>query len=79
MTALHTGLLGALLTFSVRLWYPPAPGTAEWGLTAIEDQQLAGIFMWMPIGLIYALAALALAARWISTSPLQKEIGNAAR
>jgi hypothetical protein len=29
VTALHTGLLGALLTFSVRLWYPPAPGTAE--------------------------------------------------
>jgi hypothetical protein len=39
----------------------------------------AGIFMWMPVGLIYALAALALAARWISTSPLQKEIGHAAR
>jgi hypothetical protein len=35
--------------------------------------------MWMPIGLIYALAALALAARWISTSPLQRELGNAAR
>jgi hypothetical protein len=31
--------------------------------------------MWTPVGLIYALAALALAARWISTSPLQKEIG----
>jgi putative membrane protein len=79
VTALHTGLLGALLTFSVRLWYLPASGTAEWGLTAIEDQELAGILMWMPVGLIYALAALALAARWISTSPLPKELGNAAR
>jgi cytochrome c oxidase assembly factor CtaG len=79
VTALHTGLLGALLTFSVRLWYPAAPGTAEWGLTAIEDQQLAGVIMWIPVGLIYALAALALAARWISTSPLPKELGNAAR
>jgi putative membrane protein len=79
VTALHTGLLGALLTFSVRLWYPPAPGTAEWGLTAIEDQQLAGIFMWMPVGLIYALAALALAGQWISTSPSPRELGNAAR
>jgi putative membrane protein len=79
VTALHTGLLGALLTFSVRLWYPPAPGTAEWGLTAIEDQQLAGIFMWMPVGLVYALAALALAGRWISSSSLPRELGNAAR
>jgi putative membrane protein len=79
VTALHTGLLGALLTFSVRLWYLPAPGTAEWGLTPTEDQQLAGIFMWMPVGLIYAVAALALAAQWISSSPLQKELGNAAR
>jgi putative membrane protein len=79
VTALHTGLLGALLTFSARLWYPPAPGTAEWGLTALEDQQLAGILMWIPIGLIYALAALALAGRWIASSPLQKELGSAAR
>jgi putative membrane protein len=65
-TAMHTGLLGALMTFSTRLWYPASAGTAEWGLTAIEDQQLAGLVMWIPGGLAYALPALWLAARWIS-------------
>lgn len=66
-TAVHTGLLGALLTFSNRLWYPVyAPATAAWGLTPLEDQQLAGLIMWIPGGLAYLIAALALLASWLS-------------
>jgi cytochrome c2 len=65
-TAVHTGLLGALLTFSTRLWYPLyAPATAAWGLTPLEDQQLAGLIMWIPGGLAYVIAALALLASWL--------------
>jgi len=65
-TAVHTGLLGALLTFSNRLWYPIyAPATAAWGLTPLEDQQLAGLIMWIPGGLPYLIAALALLASWL--------------
>jgi cytochrome c2 len=65
-TAMHTGLLGALLTFSSRLWYPIyAPATAAWGLTPLEDQQLAGLIMWIPGGLPYLVAALALLASWL--------------
>jgi cytochrome c oxidase assembly factor CtaG len=70
-TAMHTGLLGALLTFSTRLWYPAALNVSNWGLTPIEDQQLAGIVMWIPAGIVYALAALILAGRWIATTALQ--------
>lgn len=65
-TAVHTSLLGALLTFSSRLWYPLyASGTAPWGLTPLEDQQLAGVIMWVPAGLAYVIATLAIAGSWL--------------
>jgi putative membrane protein len=65
-TAVHTSLLGALLTFSLRLWYPIyGPTTAAWGLTPLEDQQLAGLIMWVPAGIAYLIAALAVAATWL--------------
>jgi putative membrane protein len=62
-TAVHTNLLGALLAFSSRVWYPIYDSsTAPWGLTPLEDQQLAGLIMWVPAGVAYLVAALALAA-----------------
>jgi putative membrane protein len=65
-TAVHTSLLGALLTFSTRLWYPLYDaGAAAWGLTPLEDQQLAGMIMWVPAGLSYMIAALALSVTWL--------------
>jgi putative membrane protein len=68
-TSLHTGLLGVLLLMSPKLWYPEnGAGAALWGMTAIEDQQLAGLVMWVPAGLIYGGAALLLAGLWISSS-----------
>ena len=66
-TALHSGVLGILLTISRSVWYPgQALFAAEWGLTPLEDQQLAGLVMWVPAGVIYAVAALALAGLWIA-------------
>ncbi|TIO41331.1 MAG: cytochrome c oxidase assembly protein, partial [Mesorhizobium sp.] len=68
-TSMHTGLLGVLLLLSPKLWYPEnAGGAALWGLSPIEDQQLAGLVMWVPAGLIYGGAALLLAGLWISKS-----------
>ena len=40
----------------------------DWGLTPLEDQQLAGLIMWIPAGTVYAGAALAFAALWIRHS-----------
>jgi cytochrome c2 len=58
--------LGALLTFSSRLWYPTyRVSTAAWGLTPLEDQQLGGLLMWIPAGLVYLFAGLALTAGWL--------------
>jgi cytochrome c oxidase assembly factor CtaG len=68
-TAVHTSILGALLTFSPTLWYPAyLRTTAAWGLTALEDQQLGGLVMWVPAGLVYIAAGLALFAGWLRES-----------
>jgi putative membrane protein len=64
-TALYGSALGALLTFSPAVWYPIyGERAAAWGLTALEDQQLGGLIMWIPFGLVYTLVALALFASW---------------
>ncbi|RZN36206.1 cytochrome c oxidase assembly protein [Bradyrhizobium sp. Leo121] len=66
VTMLHTSLLGALMALAPRVLYQQqTAASAAWGLTPLEDQQLAGIIMWVPAGTIYAGAALALIAIWI--------------
>jgi len=68
-TLLHSGLLGAVLTFSPRVWYPVfGSGPAVWGLTALEDQQLAGLTMWVPMGAVLLVAGL-----WIAGRGLRRE------
>ena len=68
-TALHSGALGALLTFSRTLWYPAYASAARgWGLTPFEDQQLAGLVMWIPASFAYLVAALFLFAGWLRAS-----------
>jgi putative membrane protein len=67
-TALHGGLLGALLTFSPRVWYAPYLTTHAGGLTPLEDQQLAGLLMWVPAGLVTAAGGLVLFAAWLRES-----------
>jgi putative membrane protein len=56
-TMLHTGALGALMALAPAAWYAGY---------ALEDQQMAGLVMWIPGGAAYLLAALALAARWLA-------------
>ncbi len=69
VTSLHTGFLGILLALLRRPIYPAQTmAAAEWGLTPLEDQQLAGLVMWVPAGLVYAGVALALAGLWIARS-----------
>ena len=54
---LHTGALGALLAFAPRVLYQD---------TTLEDQQLAGLVMWVPGGLCYLAAGLAFAHSWLA-------------
>jgi cytochrome c oxidase assembly factor CtaG len=65
--ALQSGFLGALMTLSQAPWYPAyATTTQAWGLTALEDQQLAGVVMWMPAGIVYLGAALGVLGLWLA-------------
>ncbi len=68
-TSVVSGALGALMAFSQSPWYIGYArlGMAPFGLTPTEDQQLAGLIMWIPGGLVHALAALALVPAMLAT------------
>jgi cytochrome c oxidase assembly factor CtaG len=60
-TSMHMTLLGALLTLSPTVWYA-SYARASPGLSPLEDQQIAGLIMWVPAGLVYVAVALGLCA-----------------
>jgi len=56
---------GALITLSDRILYPfytAAPRV--WGLTPLADQQIGGLLMWVPGGLVLWLAMTVVWFRW---------------
>ncbi|MHB1122817.1 MAG: cytochrome c oxidase assembly protein [Ramlibacter sp.] len=66
-TMMHTGALGALLTFAPTAWYPAyEQAGGAFGLTPLEDQQLGGLIMWVPGGIAYVIAGLALVGRLLA-------------
>jgi putative membrane protein len=71
-TSVHSGALGALITVAGSVWYPSYVGlTSSWGVTPLEDQQLGGLIMWIPAGLVYLIAGLALFAGWLREADLR--------
>ncbi|MFL5281720.1 MAG: cytochrome c oxidase assembly protein [Rhodopila sp.] len=73
LTLIHSGLLGALITLSTRPLYKWYSGRAElWGLSALEDQQLAGLLMWVPMGSVYFGVCLLLASQLIDPDAHQR-------
>ena len=49
LTAVHSSILGALMTIAPDVWYPVYTAAASaWHLDPLEDQQLAGLLMWVP-------------------------------
>lgn len=73
-TALHSGSLGALLAFSSRPWYPLYANRAAGG-DALGDQQLAGLIMWVPAGVVMMLFGLAMFAAWLGESERRRQRG----
>ena len=68
-TMLHTSALGVILAFTNSLWYPAyAATTMRFGLTAVDDQQLGGLVMWIPGSISYLVASLVLVALWMRES-----------
>lgn len=82
-TAMHTQILGALLTFGTRIWYPThAARTVAAGMNAVDDQQLAGVLMWIPFGVVFLFIGLALFAAWLGEAERRvafTQAGQAAR
>jgi putative membrane protein len=80
--ALQSVLLSALLTFSPTPWYPSyGERAAPWGLDPLVDQQLAGVMMWVPGGLVYLGIALVLLTSGIRHTParLPAPVGHGRR
>jgi putative membrane protein len=76
-TSMHSTLLGALLTLSPTVWYASyavAAGAPD--PSALEDQQLAGLIMWVPAGLVYVAAALALCAAVLRDDGSRSQLGR---
>jgi putative membrane protein len=66
VTSLHATFLGVFMTLSPRVWYADyVPRTPTWNLTPLEDQQLAGLIMWMPACMLYAIVAAVMFALWV--------------
>jgi cytochrome c oxidase assembly factor CtaG len=68
-TAAHCSALGALLTFSSVLWYPIyVDRTQLWHLSPLQDQQLGGLLMWVPSGVVFIVIGVWMFARWLDIS-----------
>ena len=73
-TALHSGGLGALLTFSNRAWYSLYVQRAHGG-DAVADQNLGGVIMWVPAGVVMMLFGLAMFAAWLGDAEHRRQRG----
>jgi putative membrane protein len=68
-TAMHSGVLGALLTMAPYPWYRDyLATTSAWGYTPLEDQQVAGLIMWIPASIVFLIASLGFLAAWLRES-----------
>jgi putative membrane protein len=57
------------MTFTQQIWYPIYAGrTTQFHLTPIEDQQLGGLIMWIPAGVIFIALGLWLMSVWLRES-----------
>jgi putative membrane protein len=61
-TLVHTGLLGAVFTLAPTPLYAVY---AERTPDPLADQQIAGLVMWVPAGLVLTLTGIALFAAWL--------------
>lgn len=64
-TVVHTGLLGAVFTLAPAPLYPLYARRAA---DPLADQQLAGLVMWIPAGLILTMVGVGLFAAWMGAA-----------
>src|SRR5437762_2896196 len=60
-----TFLIARGLTFSPPLYAPYLAAPRIWGISAATDQQLGGLIMWIPGGILYIIIMSILFIRWM--------------
>ncbi len=75
LTSLHATLLGVFMALAQGVWYPTYEGrTLAWSISPLQDQQLAGLIMWMPACMVYAVIAAIMLAYWLHRTPMTTEV-----
>lgn len=70
LTSLHATILGVFMTLAPGVWYATYEGrTSFWNISALEDQQLAGLIMWMPACAAYAIIMAITLTLWLEKAP----------
>ena len=73
-TGLQSAALGALLTFAGGVLYPAHEiAAAAAGFDPLADQQLAGVIMWIPPGILYLAASAVVLTRLLRDVPAPAE------
>jgi cytochrome c oxidase assembly factor CtaG len=67
----QSGALGALLTFATSPIYPAYAGPG-----ALRDQQIAGLVMWIPAGVVYLVAAAVMFVEWLRRTEEQARVAE---
>jgi len=72
LTTMIEGALGALMALSQSPWYADyaSMGVTGVGLDPTTDQQLAGLIMWIPGGVLHGGVALLLLYRWLTSAEM---------
>jgi cytochrome c oxidase assembly factor CtaG len=64
LMTVNTGVLGALMAVAREPWY----AGPNWGPGALQDQQAAGLIMWIPGSAAYVAGALLIVRRWLASA-----------
>jgi putative membrane protein len=76
MLGIPMTVVGALITLADTPLYPYYVAAPRlWGLTPLDDQQIGGLIMWVPGGLVFWLAMTVVWFRWAR----REELGDAER
>ena len=79
LAELQNSTLAAILTFADRVIYPAYETLPrQWNITALEDQSIAGVIMWVPGSLAFVLPMLWLIVTAVVASPSDR-VGARAR
>ncbi|HEY3644597.1 MAG TPA: cytochrome c oxidase assembly protein, partial [Gammaproteobacteria bacterium] len=71
--SVQMGMLGAILTFASHPLYMDAGAALPWGFTPLADQQLAGVVMWVPVGLVHLSTMALLFLAWLRQAERQAQ------